>query len=273
MTAVRLLLRRELRGSLTGYWFLVYSAVFVVGGVLLMVLGGAGSTVLGYRGFARSLAGLVHLALFVVPLMALFPGTAALAGDREVGTLEYLLAQPVTRGEVFLGKWLGVVGAVTLSITVGFGATGVVGAVRGVTPSLIVGTFGFTVLLASAFASLGVWLSTRSATRGRASSLGLTAWLFFLALGSLGVMGAFVRWGLPAWALGAWAFLNPIEACRMAILPILDPDPSMLLGPVGAHLLGRLGSAGVMTLAGASLAGWTAAALWAGLRRFSAPES
>ncbi|MFQ5889552.1 MAG: ABC transporter permease [Gemmatimonadota bacterium] len=273
MSAAWPLLRRELRDSLRSYWFLVYSGVFVLGGALLMLLGGAGGSVLGYRGFARALAGLMHLALFVVPLMALFPGAAAVAGEREIGTLDYLLAQPVTRREVYLGKWLGIVAAVVLSLTVGFGATGGVAVMRGVRSELVLGLFAFTILLAAAFASLGVWLSASSTTRSRALSLGLTAWLGFLALGSLGVMGAFVRWGLPAWTLQAWSLVNPIEACRMAVLPLLDPDAGQLLGPVGAALLERFGRWGVTGLGAGSLLAWSVLALAAGARSFRLREA
>ena len=118
--------KRELAGSLHTRWFLVYSAVFLAGGLLLATFGIGSTVVYGYRGFAKSFAGLVHLALVFVPLMALFPAAATIAEERESGVLEYILAQPVTFVEVYLGKWAGISIAVVLSLTVGFGAAGAV---------------------------------------------------------------------------------------------------------------------------------------------------
>jgi ABC-2 type transport system permease protein len=62
-----------------------------------------------------------------VPLTALFPATAMIAGEREVGTLEYLVSQPISFGELFWGKWLGVSLAVWLSLGLGFGPVGTLG--------------------------------------------------------------------------------------------------------------------------------------------------
>lgn len=269
MTALRLL-RRELRDSLRNYWFAVSSGVLVVGGLLLMLFGQPDASVLGYRGFARALAGLMQLALFVVPLLALFPAVSALAGERELGTLDYLLAQPVSRDEVFAGKWSGVGAAVSLAVLAGFGSTGLVAVVRGVPAGMVAVLLAFTLLLGVTFVSLGLWISSLLATRSRATSAGLTVWLFFLALGSLGLAGAFVGWGVPASVLEVWAFVNPVEAYRLASIAALDPGVSVL-GPVGADLLERLGRGPLISVAVASLAGWTGVGYWAGRRTFAVP--
>ncbi|MFQ5679489.1 MAG: ABC transporter permease [Gemmatimonadota bacterium] len=258
-----ILLRWGLKDSLRSYWFLANAGLFLAGGVLLTLFGGTDVTVLGYRGFARALAGLAQLALFLVPVMALFPATAAIAGERELGSLDYLLAQPLDRGAVFHGKWSGVNAALLLSLGLAFSVTGLVAALRGVPPGLIASLLGLTCLLATAFASLGLWISAVAPSRTRAISLGLTAWIGLTVLGSLGVLAWLVRWGLPAWALEGWSFVNPVEAYRLAAITLLDADAT-LLGPVGAALAERFGHVGVIGLAVLSLAGWTGGAYWAG---------
>lgn len=266
-----LLLRWELREALRSHWFLANAAIFLVGGMLLLLFGSE-SSVLGSRGFGRSLAGLVQLALFFVPLMAIFPSTASIAGDRELGTLDFILAQPLTRGELYRGRWSGVAAALSLSLLIAFGATGLVAALRGVSTALVAALLGLTLLLGVAFVSLGLWISAGAKTRTRATSVGLVLWLGFVALGSLGLMTAFARWGLPPWALEAWAIANPVEAYRLAALHLLGAEGE-ILGPAGSALSRGLGSGGLIATACVSLAAWAGIGFAGGLRRFGRPTA
>lgn len=262
-----LLLRRELAGAIRARWFLVYSAVFLVGGVLLTAFGGLDTTVHGYRGYAKAFGGLVHLALLFVPLMALVPATAAIAEERESGALEYTLAQPVTFGEVYFGKWAGVSVALLLSLSIGFGIAGTVGAIRGVPALLLMELFGFVVLLGFAFVAIGLGLSATADSRALATTAGVVLWLVLVALGTLGVIAAFVRWGAPEAALVGWSLLNPVEAFRMGVVSTIDADLS-LLGPVGHALVERVGSAGTRVLAATSLVLWSSVPALLGWWRF-----
>ncbi len=264
-----LLRRWELRDALRSYWFLVNAILFLAGGFLLVFFG-TESSVLGYRGFGRALAALVQLALFLVPLMALFPSTASIAGDRDLGTLDFVLAQPITRSELYRGRWMGVAVALSLSTLIAFGATGLLAALRGVPTSLVGGLLGLTLLLGVAFVSVGLWISAASRTRTRATSVGLAVWLVLVALGSLGLMTAFARWGVPGWTLQAWSLANPVEAYRLAALELLGAERE-LMGAAGAALTDRLGGAGLVGVACGSLLIWTGLVYWIGLLRFERP--
>jgi hypothetical protein len=76
-------------------------------------------------------------------------------------------------------------------------------------------------------------------------------------------MSAFVRWGLPAGWLQAWALLNPVEAYRLAAVAILSPELE-LLGPAGAALLERFGRTGLVMGATGSMLGWAVVGYAAG---------
>ena len=254
-SAGRLFVERELATAFRARWFIAYAAVFLVGGLGVATFGLGDATIYGYRGYAKSLAGLVHLSLFFVPLMALVPAVGAIADERESGALEYVLSQPVSFGEVFWGKWVGTAGAVVLSIMIGLGAASAVAVLQGVPAVVVIAMFAFVVLLALTFVALGFLLTSLVRSRLKATSIGMLLWLVFVALGTLGVMAAFVRWGLPAQVLVTWAFVNPVEAFRVGILSVLDPDLS-ILGPLGQRIVDGFGVGGTVALSAASLLLW-----------------
>lgn len=266
------LMRRELGESLRSRWFLAYSGIFLLGALAFTMFGLSESQIYGYRGMAKVLAGLVHLALLFVPLMALFPASASIAGEREVGGLEYLASQPISFGQLFLGKRLGVSLAVWLSLLFGFGLAGAAAIYRGAPWLPILLLVALTVLLAEAFVAIGLLGSVFARSRNHATSAALVAWVAAVGLGTLGVMGALIRWGLPPAVLAAWALVNPVEAFRVGLIASLDTDGS-LLGPVGRDLVMRLGPGGLVATCLAVLVLWavvpTVVAWW----RFSRPRA
>ncbi|HNB60839.1 MAG TPA: ABC transporter permease subunit, partial [Phycisphaerales bacterium] len=99
------LARKELRDAVRSRWFLLYTLAFTMLGLAVSFVSAAGTGSTGLSGFGRTTAGLTNLVLLVVPLMALTAGAGSIASDRERGMLSYLLAQPVSRTEVLLGKY------------------------------------------------------------------------------------------------------------------------------------------------------------------------
>ena len=110
-------------------------------------------------------------------------------------------------------------------------------------------------------------MSSVAVSRARALTFGVVLWFLLIALGTLGVMVASIRWGIPERVLLVWSFVNPIEAFRIGVMSVLDPDLS-LLGPIGIRLVGRLGSTGTAALAALSLAVWSVVPGLIGLRLF-----
>ena len=64
---------------------------------------------LALQAFGRTTATLMNLCLLLAPLVAVLMGAASIAGERERGTLEHLLAQPLTRTRLLLAKHGGLV--------------------------------------------------------------------------------------------------------------------------------------------------------------------
>ena len=121
-TNVLILLQKELRDGLRNRWLWLFAVAL---GVLALALGGlALSQTGGVLGFSRTVAGLVNLTLLLVPLLGLALGAQSVAGERERHILPYLLAQPLSRAELLLGKYLGLVLALGAALGLGFGAAG-----------------------------------------------------------------------------------------------------------------------------------------------------
>ena len=125
------LAQKELTRCLRNRWFLLYTLAFIALSLAFSYLALAGAGMVGFAGFGRTAASLINLVLLIVPLMALTIGAQSLAGEQEKSTLAYLLAQPINRVEVFLGKYLGLALSLLASLTLGFGISGLVMALNG----------------------------------------------------------------------------------------------------------------------------------------------
>jgi Cu-processing system permease protein len=121
--------REEYRRALETRWLFVFSMLFALLVLGLSYFGLAQSREVGFQGFARVTLSLMNLVLIIVPLTGLMLGVTSIAGGGE--SLALLLAQPVSRGEVLAGKFLGLAAALGIAQALGFGGGGVVVALNG----------------------------------------------------------------------------------------------------------------------------------------------
>ncbi len=236
---------RELREAMRARWFLLGAAGFFALSLGLTLLGLAGDDRSGLAGFDRTTAGLLNLTLVFVPLLAFLVGALAFAGEIEDGSLATLLAQPLTRAEVFVGKYLGLVGALWAALAAGFGATGVVVGVAagGGGAGVYLALVALLLLYAASTLALGALLSVALRSRARAVGAAFAAWLTLVYVSDLGTIGIAIARGLSPGQLFALAVLNPVEQARVAGTLLLTQRLEVL-GPVGVFALDHAGSAG-----------------------------
>jgi Cu-processing system permease protein len=254
---VRLVATRELRCAARGRWFLVGAGSFGLLAVAVSHLGMAGAERWGISALDRTAAALLNLVLLFVPLLAIPLGSMSFAGEAEDGTLPYLVAQPVTRGEVFTGKVLGLVLAMSLSLLFGFGAAAAFVGMRG---GVSGGTFGALAggawALGAVSVVLGALLSVAAGSRARAITAAIGAWLVLVFLCDFGVLAAAASRAVGPEALFWLAALNPLQASK-TLSALAISDRLEILGPVGVHAVRVLGRAGLGAVLAGSLAGWT----------------
>lgn len=245
---------REWREAIRSKWLWLYAVGLAALALALSQAGVAAAGYSGLGGFGRTAASLINALLLFVPLMGLTTGAAALAGDRERGTLLYLLSQPISRGELFLGKAVGAALAVLLALALGFGLAGVgLGRSGGNNLLAYLQLAGYTLLLALASLGLGFLISSRARQAAVASSAALLAWLGLVFVGDLGLIGAALALRPTPPVLLTLLVINPLQLFKMAAIYGLRATLDTL-GPVGQYAVYRFGPAVPWLLLGLLLA-------------------
>src|SRR3546814_18767082 len=88
------------------------------------MLGSTPTGTVGASPFGGVVVSLASLTIFLLPLLALLLSFDAVVGEAERGTLLLLLAYPVGRWQVVLGKFLGHASLLALATVIGYGAAG-----------------------------------------------------------------------------------------------------------------------------------------------------
>lgn len=248
--------QKEVRDSLRNRWFILYTIAFVVLSLGLSFLSMAGTGMDGLAGFGRTAAGLINLVILIVPLMALTAGASSLAAEKEKGSLNYLLAHPVTRFEVFFGKYLGMSAAMFSSLALGFGASAAVMGWKGGAGDALsfARLIGLAFVLSLSMLSVGFLLS--SLTRKASVALGsaIFAWLTLVFAGDLGLMGSTIVFKLQVTDLFRLSLLNPMQVFKMASLDSINASLDVL-GPAGLYAMHTYGEQ-LSLIFGAVLAAW-----------------
>lgn len=227
---------RELGDAIRSRWFVLYTFAFVLLGLAVSFVSAAGTGGLGLSGFGRTTAGLVNLVLLVVPLMALTAGAAAIASDRERGMLSYLFAQPVSRTEVLLGKYLGIAGSLLACLTLGLGLCAVILSWKGVrtSPASILWLAGLSFILALGMLSLGTLISVLARRASVAVGTAIFVWLSLVFVSDLALMAGAIALRLRVQNLFALSLLNPLQVFKMWTLHAVDASLDVL-GPAGLY--------------------------------------
>lgn len=223
---IGVLARKEFRDRTRNRWVLAITVIFAAFALLIAHFGAAQQGAVGFRGIEVTIASLVSLVIYLVPLIALMLGFDAVVGERERGSLDLLLSMPLTRVELLLGKYLGLAAALTCSTLAGFGVAGAVLAFHS-PPSELFHFAGFimsSVLLGMAFLSLAVMVSVLATDRGRASGAAIATWFLFVLVFDLLLLGVLVatRGQFGAAALPYLLLLNPADVFRILNIFGLD---------------------------------------------------
>ena len=182
-------------------------------------------------------------ASFLVPIIALMVSYKAICGERESGSLKFLLGLPHTRSDVVFGKVLGRSAVVAASIVVGFavGLGGLVAFVGSVSVldyllfTLVTMLFGFVYVCLG----LGISSMTRSTTRAAVGAFGLIlffwiVWSILLQVLLYVVEDTFFPAQYPDWYIGL-ASISPDAAYGSAMGAVFDESALTMASAYGVE--------------------------------------
>ncbi|AMO22287.1 ABC transporter permease subunit [Ramlibacter solisilvae] len=191
---VGVIAEKEFRDRIRNRWVLAVAVLFTAFALAIAYLGAAQQGSVGFRGIDVTIAGLVSLVIYLVPLIALLLGYDAIVGERDKGSLELLLTMPITRLELVIGKFSGLAAALAFSTLAGFGLAGVLLSYQiGLAALLHYAVFMVSALLLGlSFLSLAMLVSVLAGNRMRASGVAIGLWFFFVLVYDLLLLGFLV---------------------------------------------------------------------------------
>lgn len=223
MRVLRVLAARELRDGLRNRWVVAVTLLLATLALALAFVGSAPVGQVGASPLEVVVVSLASLGILLLPLIALLLSFDAIVGEAERGTLLLLLAGPVLRWQVVLGKFLGQVAILAVATVLGYGAAAAAVALRSGAPDAeATGAFatlvGTSVLLGAAFTALGLLISVLVRERQTAAGAALGLWLVAAVIYDLALLGLLVadagRYVTPGLLQGL-LLANPADAFRL----------------------------------------------------------
>jgi Cu-processing system permease protein len=196
MRQIALIAGKELRDGLRNRWVLAVTLLLALFALTLSFLGAAPTGSVKASPLAVTVVSLSSLSIFLLPLIALLLSYDAIVGEWERGTLALLLAYPVARWQVMLGKFSGHVAILALATGLGYGAAG--GATILISSDLardwaeFAAMLGSSVLLGAVFIAIGYVISTLVRDRGTAGGIAIGVWLVFVLVYDMALLGVLV---------------------------------------------------------------------------------
>jgi len=219
LNAIFIISKKEIMDNIRNKWIITLSFIFALLTLVTSYFGSIFST--GWQDLGATISGMMSLVQLLVPIIALILGYAAIIGEIERGSMSALLAQPVTRLEILLGKFFGLGSILALAILIGFGVAGIVIALN--VPDVNFVNYlifiGSTIIIGLVFLSISLFFSTIFRRRTTAIGGAIFLWFFFnmiLPMVLVGILIASVGpGGLGSGELPSWyhilTLLNPLS--------------------------------------------------------------
>jgi Cu-processing system permease protein len=189
---------KEFRDGLRNRWVSAISIIFALLAIGLAYFGSAAAGRVGFTSLSSTIVSLSSLAVFIIPLIAMMLSYDSIVGEDENGTLLLLMAYPLSRWQLLLGKMLGHSAIMAFSTLLGFGAAALIMGVFSATASwseLGAAFFLFiisAILLGWVFIAFAYIISVSVTEKSKAAGIALVTWFMFVLVFDLGLLGLLV---------------------------------------------------------------------------------
>jgi ABC-type transport system involved in multi-copper enzyme maturation permease subunit len=179
----------------------------------------------------------------LIPLVALPYGAVSIVEDREAGTMQYLLSNPITKSEYFLGKIGGLLLATTAVIFIGFGAALVAAYASDVAQLSSLAVLMLTAaLLNSVMLALALIISEVSKRKATAMGIAIFTWFLLAIVSGLDTLTYAVYWNIGPGVALSLILLDPVETSRIAAVVAANFSGTPQFGQSGFLALHFLGA-------------------------------
>ena len=248
MNSIGLIAGQEIRLNLRNKWVLSFAVLFTVLTLGLAYFGMVTSGYSGFQDFRRTSASIINLTAYLVPLFALLMGVFSFISNKEY--FELLVTQPVSRRQIMLGKYGGLLVALLTATVAGFGISGVISAlvIGSAGASRYLAVVGLSFLLAASFLSIAMLIAIAFKRQLTAVGTALGVWFFFIMFYDLVVisMTLYLKKSVLQYVLVFALLGNPVDMVR--VMSLLSVGGTTVFGPAGATLIKIFGSTGTISL-------------------------
>ena len=228
--------KKEILDNVRNKWIIVLTIIFASLALVVSYFGSIFSQ--GWQNFGATISGMMSLVQFLIPIIGLMLGYAAIIGEIEKGSMSSLLSLPANRLEIILGKFFGLGSIISFTTLIGFGVAGIVIAVNvaDVNYADYLVFIGATILLGLVFLSLALFFSSLFKKRSTAMGGAILLWFLFnmilplvfvgIMVASSGIENILSSGGFPDW-YHALELFNPLSVYSALISLNVGPVSTM----------------------------------------------
>lgn len=222
---IKTIAKKEFMDNLRNNWIIIMTILFIILTLVISFVSGGGS--LG--DVEVTVVGLLAIASALIPIIAIMLGYNTISGEVESRSLSVVQSYPVSREEVYFGKFLGLGSVLAVSVLLGFGISGLVifATVGGTNPAGFLVFIFLTMLLGLIYLSMSLSFSAilKRRTTSLYAGIGLFFWSMIISsvitgihLGTGGSFADFQSGAIPDWLWSATMILSPADMYQSATL-------------------------------------------------------